>query len=94
MGRLRFRARHVVSVLIGAALIGAVGACGSESKDRDVVAGKQQFVKNCGAFHPLPSLHFGPSITVGKPLPSESAHEMPAAARPHTSTFPSPSMSA
>ena len=53
MGRLRFRARHVVSVLIGAALIGAVGACGSESKDRDVVAGKQQFVKNCGACHTL-----------------------------------------
>src|SRR5215213_3077245 len=53
MGRLRFRARHVVSVLIGAALIGAVGACGSESKDRDVVAGKQEFVKNCGACHTL-----------------------------------------
>jgi mono/diheme cytochrome c family protein len=53
MGRLRFRARHVASVLIGAALIGAVGACGSESKDRDVVAGKQEFVKNCGACHTL-----------------------------------------
>ena len=53
MGRLRFRARHVTSVLIGAALIGAVGACGSESKDRDVVAGKQEFVKNCGACHTL-----------------------------------------
>lgn len=53
MGRLRFRARHVVSVLIGAVLIGAVGACGSESKDRDVVAGKQEFVKNCGACHTL-----------------------------------------
>jgi plastocyanin len=53
MGRLRFRARHVMSVLIGAALIGALGACGSESRDRDVVAGKQQFVKKCGACHTL-----------------------------------------
>jgi uncharacterized cupredoxin-like copper-binding protein len=53
MGRLRFRARHVASVLIGAALIGAVGACGSESKDRDVVAGKQDFVNSCGACHTL-----------------------------------------
>lgn len=53
MGRLRFRARHVVSVLIGAALIGAVGACGSASQNRDVVAGKQEFVKNCGGCHTL-----------------------------------------
>jgi plastocyanin len=53
MGRLRFRARHVVSVLIGATLMAALGACGSESRDRDVVAGKQQFVEKCGACHAL-----------------------------------------
>ena len=53
MGRLRFRARHVVSVLIGAACVSALGACGSETHDRDVVAGKQQFVKNCGGCHTL-----------------------------------------
>ena len=53
MGRLRFRARHVVGVLIGAALIGALGACGSDSRERDVVAGKQQFVEKCGACHAL-----------------------------------------
>ena len=53
MGRLRFRARHVVSVLIGAACIGALGACGSESHNRNVVAGKQEFVKNCGGCHTL-----------------------------------------
>ena len=53
MGRLRLRARHVVSVLIGAALVGALGACGSESHDRDVIAGKQQFVEKCGACHTL-----------------------------------------
>jgi plastocyanin len=53
MGRLRFRARHVASVLIGAALMGALGACGSESHDRDVIAGKQEFVKKCGSCHTL-----------------------------------------
>jgi plastocyanin len=54
MGRLRFRARHVVSVLIGAACVSALAACGgSETHDRDVVAGKQQFVKNCGGCHTL-----------------------------------------
>jgi plastocyanin len=42
-----------VSVLIGAACIGALGACGSESRDRNVVAGKQEFVKNCGGCHTL-----------------------------------------
>jgi plastocyanin len=53
MGRLRFRARHVVSVLIGAAAVGVLGACGSEERDRDVIAGKQQFVQKCGACHTL-----------------------------------------
>ena len=53
MGRLRCRARHVVSVLIGAALVGGLGACGSEERDRDVIAGKQQFVEKCGACHAL-----------------------------------------
>jgi plastocyanin len=43
----------VVSVLIGGVLIGALGACGSESRDRDVVAGKVAFVKNCGGCHTL-----------------------------------------
>jgi mono/diheme cytochrome c family protein len=42
-----------VSVLIGAVCIGALGACGSESRDRNVVAGKQEFVKNCGGCHTL-----------------------------------------
>jgi mono/diheme cytochrome c family protein len=53
MGRPRFRARHVVSVLIGGVLIGALGACGSASHNRDVVAGKVEFVKNCGGCHTL-----------------------------------------
>jgi mono/diheme cytochrome c family protein len=53
MGSFRFRARHVASVLIGGVLIGALGACGSESRDRDVIAGKQEFVKSCGACHVL-----------------------------------------
>jgi plastocyanin len=53
MGRLRCRARHVVSVLIGAAVVGALGACGSEERDRDLIAGKQQFVQKCGACHTL-----------------------------------------
>jgi len=43
----------VVGVLIGAALIGALSACGSDSRERDVVAGKQQFVEKCGACHEL-----------------------------------------
>jgi plastocyanin len=42
-----------VSVLTAGALIGALGACGSESHDRDVVAGKTEFVKSCGACHTL-----------------------------------------
>ena len=42
-----------MSVLIGGVLIGALGACGSASHDRDVVAGKVDFVKNCGACHVL-----------------------------------------
>jgi plastocyanin len=42
-----------VSVLIGGVLIGALGACGSESHDRDIVAGKVEFVKNCGGCHTL-----------------------------------------
>ncbi len=40
-----------MSVLTAGALIGALGACGSDS--RDVVAGKQQFVEKCGACHTL-----------------------------------------
>jgi plastocyanin len=43
----------VASVLTAGALIGALGACGSESHDRDVVAGKVAFVKSCGACHTL-----------------------------------------
>jgi plastocyanin len=53
MGRLRCRARHVVSVLIGAAVVGALGACGSEERDRDLIAGTQPFVQKCGACHTL-----------------------------------------
>jgi mono/diheme cytochrome c family protein len=53
MGRFRLRARHVVSVLMAGVMIAALGACGSESRDRDVVAGKVDFVKNCGACHTL-----------------------------------------
>ena len=66
MGRLRFRTRHVASVLIGAAVIGALGACGSESRDRDIIAGKQQFVKKCGACHTL--ARAGTKGTVGPNL--------------------------
>jgi plastocyanin len=40
-------------VLTAGALIGALGACGSESHDRDTVAGKVAFVKSCGACHTL-----------------------------------------
>jgi plastocyanin len=53
MGRFRLRARHVVSVLTAGVLIGALGACGSASRERDVVAGKVSFVKDCGACHTL-----------------------------------------
>lgn len=42
-----------MSVLIGGVLIGALGACGSDARDRDLVAGKQQFVEKCGACHTL-----------------------------------------
>jgi plastocyanin len=42
-----------VSVLTAGMLIAALGACGSESLDRDVVAGKVTFVKSCGACHTL-----------------------------------------
>jgi plastocyanin len=53
MGRFRLRARHVVSVLTAGMLTASLGACGSESLDRDVVAGKVTFVKDCGACHTL-----------------------------------------
>jgi plastocyanin len=42
-----------VSVLTAGLLIAALGACGSETLDRDVVAGKVTFVKDCGACHTL-----------------------------------------
>jgi len=53
MGRFRLRARHVVCVLVGSALMGALGACGDDASDRDLVAGKQEFVKGCGGCHTL-----------------------------------------
>ncbi len=42
-----------MSVLTAGLLIAALGACGSETLDRDVVAGKVTFVKDCGACHTL-----------------------------------------
>jgi mono/diheme cytochrome c family protein len=53
VGRSRSSAQRALVALVGAALVGGLGACGSETKDRDLVAGKQEFVKNCGACHTL-----------------------------------------
>ena len=43
----------MAGVLLAGALVGALGACGTDSRDRDVVAGKQLFVEKCGACHAL-----------------------------------------
>jgi mono/diheme cytochrome c family protein len=53
MGRIRLYARPVAGVLAAGATALALTACGSSSKNDDLVAGKQMFVQKCAACHTL-----------------------------------------
>ena len=54
MGRTRFR-RTLSGLAAGGALVASLSACGTNPvpKDADLIAGKQAFVKSCGACHVL-----------------------------------------
>jgi mono/diheme cytochrome c family protein len=53
MGRIRLYARPVAGLVVAGVIALGASACGSSSRNDDLVAGKQMFVKNCGACHAL-----------------------------------------